>query len=79
MIIRIIKYLIFSISWHFIFKSLILNKNNYRNILDAFIIHLLSLPLKDTIKFFWELILNNLPENSFLNTVSLPFGLNWKF
>jgi len=53
-----------------------MNKDIYRNILDAFVIQLLSSPLRDITKFFWDLILNNLPENSFLNTVSLPFGIS---
>lgn len=75
--IRIIKYIFFSITWHFIFKAI--SKINFKKLLDSIITQLQSLPYKDLFKLIKNLILNKQTDNSILNTVCLPLGFNWKY
>ena len=75
--IKIIKWILFSITWNLIFKGI--TKINYKNLFDNFVLKLLSISYKDIFKFLIDLILNRLTENSILNKVCLPFGLNFNY
>lgn len=76
MIVTIFKFLAFSLSWFFVFKQL--KKNNYRGLFDNLSLQLLTLPFNYLWDFFSELIFNRLTENSILNKIALPLGLDWK-
>ena len=76
MIITILKYLVFSVSWFFIFKQL--KKNNYRGLFNNLNVQLLTLPQADIYRFFSDLISNRNNENSILSRIAIPLGLDWR-
>jgi len=76
MIITIIKFFVFSLSWFLNFKQL--HKNQYRGLFDNLNIQLFTLPQVDVFKFFNDLTFNKLTDTSILNKIASPLGLNWR-
>lgn len=74
--IRIIKFIVFSSSWFFMFKSL--NKSNYRSFLDSFSTHLRSLNIWNLFEVLKNLLTDSMPENLLLRGISIPLGVDWK-
>jgi hypothetical protein len=74
--IRILSYIIFSISWFFVFKQL--KRNKYKGLFEGLNVQLLTSPFTTIIKFINELVFNKLTEKSVLNLIAVPLGLDWK-
>jgi len=75
-IIRIIKYAAYSMSWYFFYNKI--KKSDYQHIFDGYNIKLMALSIRDIFKFLSDLTTDNLNENSWLNSLTLPFNLSFK-
>ena len=74
--IRILRYLTFFFSWRFIYNNI--KKPDYLNIFNNYNVLLRTLNIFDVLRFLTDLTKDNLSENSFLNTISLPFNLEMR-
>jgi len=74
--IKIIKFVVISSSWYFLYKKT--NKSDYRNFCDNFYTYLISLNIWD---LFWVLknfITDRMSENLMLKGLSFPLDVDWK-
>lgn len=74
--IRVIKFVVFSFSWYFMFKNV--NRSNYRGFLDNFNTHLRSLSILNLFEVLKNLLIDSMSENLLLRGISIPLNLDWK-